>query len=230
MGVYTVVTPPASLKLTTLANAKEELNVTTSADDSYIGRLIDRASGVIASECGWTLGVRTVSETYRFGWQPGVGPSSQQVAPYGTPLNAQFKPLILTFSPAPVIVSVTENGAALALDGTDFEIDVSALLYRLRGGLRSFWGVPVVAAVYKAGFVLPNDSPVAGVSPLPSDVESVCLALITAAYTSRGFDPRVQMDLTEGVGRTVYQRGGSILNMAVDDAMRDALAPYRIVA
>lgn len=239
-GVFTIQAAAPSVGLTTLANAKQELNVTTTTDDAYIGSLITRASRLIATTCGRPFGYQTISEVFRFGWQPGIGPASQQVAPYGTPLQTQYRPLIFSF--VPVVQgteTITENGTELAA-GTDYEADYAAgIFWRLRNGLRSWWGVPEVDAVYVAGYLLPNDTAPAAptITPpsLPDDVEAVCLALVAAGYTGRGRDPTVYQENVQGVGQTTYQRGtvGSsvaIANMHIDDSLSAMLEPYRIQA
>lgn len=234
-GIVTVTESPASATLTTLANAKAELNVSTTTDDTYIASLIARASSMLARHCGRPFGAITVSETFRFGWQPGIGPTSQQVAPYGTPLNVQYKPLILTYIPVVMGTDqITENGTLLTA-GTDYELDTGAgLVYRLRNGLRSWWGVPNVVAAYQGGYLLPNDatpqSPTPSPIAMPADLEAMCLALVAAAYAGRGRDPAVQSDQVEGVGRVIYQRTSGIANMVIDEPMAAELETYRIRA
>jgi hypothetical protein len=239
-GIFTITTPAPSVELATLANVKEELNVSDSGDDAYLSRLITRASRLIANHCGRVFGYQAISETFRYGWQPGIGPTSQQVAPYGTPLNVQYKPLILSFNPVvPGSDQITENGTLL-VNGTDYELDGdSGLAYRLRNGLRSWWGVPTIVAVYQAGYLLANDTAPAGPAPqpaaLPDDLESICVALVAAGYQARGRDPTVYQEVVTGVGTVTYQRGTTgnqiaLPNMHIDDATDSLLAPYRVRA
>jgi hypothetical protein len=229
-GLVAIVTPPLSAQLATLAHAKEELGVTTTADDSYIANLINRASQVIVNYCSRPFGMLTQTETFRFSGVAGTSPASWSVAPYGTPLDSTFRPLISAAYPLwKTGATATENGAVLTLD-TDFEIDTDAgLFFRLRGGLRSWWGVPKVVLSYRAGWVLPNDTPVSGVDPLPLDVEAACLSLVTAGYTARGRDPSVQMEITEGVGRTAYHPARGTGNMVIDSNLAQILDPYQNV-
>jgi hypothetical protein len=238
-GLVSITSAPATSALTTLANVKSELpQVVGSGDDGYLMRQIDAASAIITRHCGRPLGRMTVTETFRYGWQPGFGPTAQQVAPYGTPLNVQMKPLLLTYySPANAgvsavaVSSISENGGDPLTVGTDYEADLDAgLLWRLTASgnsvVRSWWNVPQVVVTYSAGYQLPGDSPVGGVPALPAEVESVCISLVSAAYIGRGFDRSVVMDWTEGVGRTQYSPNRGLSAMLLDDEAKEMLAPY----
>lgn len=226
-GLITINTAPNSTRLTSLSTAKAELNVTASADDSYILTLIDRASSIIGDHCGLDAGFGVIgaTETFRFGTDFGIGPASQQVAPYGTPLNVRYKPLILQYRPVVTLANdgIVENGVTLDGSVPDWEVDAKAgLVYRIRQSARSWWNVPTVTVTYTAGYVMPGDT---GTRTLPAAVEDVCLALVKSAYTSRGFDPSVVMDWTPELGRTQYQRTGSG-TMTLDDGLRAQLTPY----
>jgi hypothetical protein len=225
-GLVSITTPPATTALTLLATAKGDLNVTTSTDDAFITNLIDRASGIVSEYCGWPLGKESIVETFRFGTDFGIGPANQQVAPYGTPLNVKFRPLILQYSPVVTLTSVVENGVTLTA-GTDYEIDAPAgLIYRLRTvgntNTRSWWNIPTVVVTYDAGYALPGDSG----RTLPRSIEDICLTLVRSAYLSRGFDTSVVMDWTPDLGRTQYTRSGGASVMGLDDATRAQLAPF----
>ena len=228
-GFVTITSPPASTALTTLANAKAVINITSTADDAFITSLIGRASSVIAQYCGRDFGLQTCVEIFRYGAGSYIGPSAQSVAPYGTPLAAQFIPISLSLFPVQVSTfSVVENSDSALTLGTDFDLDPAAgLAYRVRAGLRSWWNVPTVTATYSAGYVLPADSPVSGVAALPGQVEECALALVTAAYMRRGRDPSVILDVTEGVGRVGYAKLETLSGMAIDDSMASMLQSYR---
>lgn len=230
-GILSITVPPVSSQLTTLASAKDDLGVTSSTDDAYIGRLIDRASSTVAAHCGRALGYQTATEIFRFGAGSYIGPSAQSVAPYGTPLAAQFRPVSLTLFPIAVMSSIAENGGTALVQDTDFDLDPgAALAWRIRGGLRSWWGVPTVTATYTAGFILPNDSPVAGVPALPGAVEEVVLTLVRNTYLRRGRDPALILDVTEGVGRQGFAPVQKSFGMAVDADLAATLQPYRLVS
>lgn len=227
-GVLTITTPPASCQLATLEAVKYELAITTTADDPYIIGLINRASSVVAEHCGRCFGYQTVSEIFRYGSGSYIGPSAQAVAPYGTPLAAQFKPVTFSF-PGVLSLTIAENADPALTGGTDYDLDGPAgLAWRIRGGLRSWWGVPTVTASYSAGYVLPNDSPVTGVPALPGAVEEATLTLVRTAYARRGRDSAVILDVTEGLGRIGYTPGQKASPMSIDSALDEMLQPYRV--
>lgn len=228
-GLIQVNSGPSTTALATLADTKNDLNLTSTTDDAWITTLINRASAVICNYCGQTYGFgnQTVTETFRFGWEPGVGPASQTVAPYGTPLTVQMKPLILSYAPVTNIASVTENGTLLSPSDPDYEYDaIPGLVYRLNDlGMRTYWSVPTIVVQYSFGYQLPNDSPTSGVMALPPDIEQACIALVKSAYYARGRDPNVAMDWTEGGGRTQYW-DRSANTMTIDPDIAAMLSPY----
>lgn len=221
-GILQIQTPAASTKLTTVATAKAELNVTSTTDDTYIGTLIDRASAVVAGFIGNALGQQTAIETFRFGWSPGMGPAAQTVAPYGTPLTVQRKPLVLQLPNVVSITSIVENGTTLDPMAPDYEFEAeAALVWRMQDGIRSFWNVPTVVVTYVAGWVLPNDG---GTRTLPFDIEEVTLALVRSAYFARGRDPNIAMDMLDGDRTQFWDR--SVSGMVLDDALTARLSQY----
>jgi hypothetical protein len=122
-GILTITTPPLTTQLTTLANAKGDLNVTATTDDAYIMGLINRASSVVSEHCGRAFGYQVATEIFRFGAGSYIGPSAQSVAPYGTPLAAQFRPIIFTLLPIASITSIVENADPALTLGTHFDLD-----------------------------------------------------------------------------------------------------------
>lgn len=225
-GILTINTPPTSATLTTLPNAKGDLAVTSTTDDAYITGLIARASNAIANHCGRVFGYQLVTEIFRYGAGSYIGPSAQSVAPYGTPLAAQFKPVIFSLAPVRAL-TINENADPALTGSTDYDLDAPAgLAWRVRSGLRSWWGVPTVTASYGSGYVLPNDSAITGVSALPGAVEEACISLVRTAYMRRGRDPSVILDLVEGVGRTGYAKIETVSGMSIDDALAEMLQPF----
>lgn len=226
-GIISVVTAPLTATLTTLPNAKGDLAITSSADDAYITGLIARASNVVADHCGRVFGSQSVTETFRYGSGSYIGPSAQAVAPYGTPLAMQFKPVSLAGFPITTF-SIVENSDPALTQGVDYDLDALAgLAWRIRGGLRSWWGVPTVVASYTYGYVLPNDTTISGVPSLPGAVEEATISLVRNAYMRRGRDPSVILEVQEGIGRTGYAKVETVSGMAIDDALAEMLQPYR---
>lgn len=220
-GIVTVTAAAATSQLTTLTNAKGDLGVTGSADDSFIGRLIDRASGLIARHCGRTLGLETVAEVFRHGYT-GPGSVYPLVAPYGTPIGQRAAPVVLSRRPVVAVSGVTDSAGA-TVDPTYYELDPAAgLLWRLSGTNRIPWAFSLLTVTYQAGWKLPNDA----AANMPADLEDACLSLVRQAYFSRGSDPSIAMELQEGVGRVNYQPGASPATMAIDDSLAAQLAPF----
>src|ERR1043165_9528077 len=221
-GLLQIITPPVSSALTTLKTAKDDLNQADSyADDSYITKLIDRASSAVSAYCGRTLGKRTVSETCRISGQMS-NTYLQAVGAFGTPLlNNAYKPLVLSQLPVVSITSVTERTTTLS--SSDYEYDAeSGMIWRLYAGLRSAWVNPVTTVTYVGGYTLPND----GTSTLPAVIEEVTLSLTRGAYFARGGDPKLMMEIVEGVGRNTYQQTASMSGMQIDENSASLLARY----
>jgi len=218
-GVAIVTIPPNSTDLTTLTAARAMVDASTSQDDYHLAALIDRASAIIAAYIGQPLGLRTVQETFRLSWTT-AGPSTQNVMPYGTPLDSTIQPLLLQFYPVPSILSVTENTVTLD-PSADYEADAGSL-YRLRNGLRSWWAVPTIVVTYQTGWSLPNDLS----RNLPHDIEDACLSLVQSGFYNRASNPSVIMELAEGVGRVQYNRNASAAAMTIDAGMEMRLQPY----
>lgn len=197
-------------KLTTLAAAQAEC--ATTADVSL---LIDRATAAIMRYCGRAFGLQTVTETFRRShvyWRDPLLPNRHN-----------NRPLVLHYAYDQVPSSVTIDGGTALIADTDYEIDLEAgMLWRLFSGVRQRWQCSTnIAVVYQTGWNLPNDS-----SPnLPADVESVCLALVRAAYNNIGVDPSVVLDWSPDIGRTQFARS-SALSYTLDQGMRDALSGY----
>ena len=220
-GLVTVNTPPATSQLTTVATASAEVGNLDPAQNARISGLIDRASAVITNYCGIVFGLRTLTETIRLGWFPGNGPSSQAVAPYGTPLSPARQPLVLSGSQNVSVQVVLENGLDLDPSAPDYEWEAgSGLIYRLRNGVRSWWNVPLVVVCYTNGWLLPNDPG----RTLPFDVEDACLALVRSAWFAQGRDPNVAMDALHGDRTQFWDR--SVSAMALDDALKAQLSGY----
>lgn len=230
-GLVTVTVAATSRRLTSLDAARLEVGQDTADDDLILGKLIDRASAVIAGHTGRVFGVETVAETFRLGWwYGGIGPIPQfsgqgAINVRGVPTVARTAPLTLARDPVTTLAMVVENGTTLD-PAADFEVDTTAaLLYRLRSGCRSWWCGPAVVVTYSAGYVLPNDPTN---RTLPEDAEDACLALIRSAYAARGRDPTIITDMLNG-DRMQYREVGAG-SMTLDDGLKAQLASYVVHA
>lgn len=221
-GIVTVITPPLTDALTSLATVKLDLNVSYTEDDAFISSLIERTSGVIASWIGRPLGLQTIAESFRRvpgSYHLGL-PGLPSYVPYYTNYALNVRPLLTSFVPIASISSIVEDTTTLTA-GVDYEVEAkSGLLWRLAAGTRITWNGLATVVTYVAGYALPNDTG----RNLPQEIEDVALNLIRSAYFSRGQDPSITLELVEGIGRTVYSptRGGGL-----DDHARAVLASYR---
>lgn len=218
-SVATILVQPLSRQLTTVTAATAQVDATTQDDTFNLSNLIDRASGIISGYCGQPFGLRTVSEVFHQAWQYN---NINHVMPYHQTAVRAMPPLILTHSPVAGIVSVVEDGVTLTT--TDWEND-SGLMYRMTNGYRIRWIGPTVTIIYQAGYTLPNDN--VSVYTLPLEIEDVCLSLVQSGFFNRASNPSVAMELTEGVGRTLYKQAGGVGSMPLDDGLRMVLEPYR---
>jgi hypothetical protein len=219
-GFLTVVVPAASRQLVSLADAKDALSLADDAQDAQVQKYIDRASALIAAEVRAPLGVEVLSEVFRLTPYPAAF-----VGPYGQPLNARVKPIVLARSPVVSVSAVMDFGGTL--DPANYECELgSGLLYRLWSGVRTAWTAPPVTVAYSAGYVLPDDLQPGAGPALPLDIQQVCLDLITSAWMRKGRDIELQYELVQDVGRNQYFPRTTSATMALDEAMCAVLAPY----
>ncbi len=131
-SILTVTIERTEAKLVSLEALKSELQITTSDDDDYLSRLLDRVSEGIETYCGRVFAVETVREVFR--------------------LEAHaWKKIILARRPIVEIGSVTECGVVLA--EADYEIDVeSGELFRLSNDMRIGWRLGKITVAYAGGY------------------------------------------------------------------------------
>jgi len=172
--MLTVITPAPTKDLTTLATVKAELQITSSAQDDHLTRLISEASETLAEACNRVFGRETVKQTERIDIPVGF--------------------IILDRDINPAVTSVTVNGTALA--PTEYELD-EYRLYRIMNDRRYGWfAYSKVEITYQAGFTLLTD--------LPRPLERACIDLVVSTYQARGRDAGVSRIQTEGVGAVSY--------------------------
>lgn len=198
--------------LTTLEAVKAALDISSTAEDTFLGTLITRASAAItryigvaaANDGSRRLGRETLVETFR--------PQSCLGA------------LVLSRHPVSDIASVSEAGTAL--ETGDYEL-AGRLLRRLTDEDElSQWAAAKIVVTYTAGWVLPGT---AG-RDLPEDIEDAAIRLIKAARSARTRDPLVKAEDVPGVLRTDYWVGsvGDVASLPPDVA--DILDGYRTLA
>ncbi len=177
----TITEPATATRLTTLAAAKVELQVTDGADDAYLAMLIDQASDAVRSWCQRTFAAETVRETIH--------------------LSACTTALMLARWPIITVVSVEIDGTAE--DSANVEIEDAGFLHRLADSRLVSWPAGRIVVEYQAGYVLPGASG----RTLPNDVERAALSLVKSSWFARTRDPMVRSETVEGAGSTDYFSG-----------------------
>lgn len=198
----TVTVASIETRLTTVAAAKAELQVTTEADDGYLGELIDQASDVIRSWCRREFAAETVRET----------------------IDQRSPSLSLMLARFPVVAIADATAAGQALDVARLEVEDGGFIYHLNAaGNRVSWPPGRIVIDYQSGFLLPGQQG----RNLPGDVERAALVQVGAWYRGRGRDPLVRSETVDGVGRTDYFSGSGTLILPEMEAL---LSPYRVVS
>ncbi len=208
-SIVTILTPAATIDLTTLTRAKEELGVTSSVSDGTIASWIHEVSSQIASACGRTFGLERLQETF--------DPSG----PHHWQHHYQGRSEVLRLSRWPVteIESITVNG--VLLDPSEYMVDyTNGLIFRVTERWRG-----QTVAIFKAGYELITD--------LPYDVEAAALRLLhyhQASSGSSGRDPFLRSKTIQDVGQWAYfdrtQMSGKSGGLPSDVA--DLLQPYMV--
>jgi len=186
-SIVTVVTPPATLHLTTPDAVKADLGVETD-DNSLFFTDIGAVSSAIAGYLNRELALATVSEQYR--------------------LDRGRPAINLARYPVVGITSVTEAGVLLA--ASSYELDPGAgQLFRLSNDSRICWAASKITVVYQAGFKLPgSDGYTAGAAgSLPADIEKAAVIACVARAQGRGRDPMVKSTVVPNVLEEQYWVG-----------------------
>lgn len=156
--------------LTTLETVKTELEISGTADDAFLGSLIQQSSGTVANYCDRVLALETVRETFRLDCYPWTFALSAHLS---EPLRLERRPIV-------EILSIYEDDRLL--DALDYEVDFSTgQVWRLAGDLRAAWYGVRLAVEYRGGYALLEE--------LPYEIERCCIDLIKRAYFSRSRDP-----------------------------------------
>jgi hypothetical protein len=181
----TINTPASSYDLTTLAIAREELNISDDQSDGMLRRWISETSILLATACNRTFGLETVSETFR----------------------GRRGAVRLSRYPVTALASVTDTGNT---DITaDFVLDADVGLLR-RAGLPNDWferdldwgwaqGWPGfdLTVHYSGGYALPDSV------PLP--LQQACLTMLKHRWAARTRDPSLrQIDIPGVVSKSFW--------------------------
>jgi hypothetical protein len=213
--MFSVITPAANKKLTTVDAVKTELGITGNAEDDKIGRLIDRMSSMIARYVGVpaandgsaTLAEETLEQPFR-------------ESPW---LRGGRRSVVLARKPVTGIVSIKIGDAEIDADG--YELDGAAGILSRVGGYSSSLSVTAglrTVITFKAGWTLPP----AANSTLPPDIEGAVIGLIRSARFAADRDPAVKSEWTTDIERIDYWVGQIGQNGAFPPDIASALDPY----
>jgi Phage gp6-like head-tail connector protein len=193
-----ILTAPDSHLLVDLNAVKVQLDISDSSQDDLLDQLIAGASAVIESYLGRPILSQEVRETWR------------QMS------WKQRDSLVTSYAPILSLESVTENQVDL-LENTDFEVEYpTGVFYRTSDGFRYRWGHEIKIDYFT------------GYDTVPTVISQVCTDLVGYAYHQTQMNPAIQMEMTEGVGRTAYF-ARSNANFALDDTMKLILQPYQAI-
>lgn len=200
----TVTAAAESRKLTTVANFKEMMDITVSTYDTFLGKLIDRASQAIVTYCGREFAKETVSET----------------------LSSKGNPFLwLSRTPVVSITSISHSGDALDTDEYDLQEPTQGKIFNTSGSWL-YTGLSLdYTVVYVAGYVLPSFA--SGTITLPEDVQAAALELTKLMWLGRKQDSSVKSESVPDVYTVEYGSMSSGKLLTSNGVIVDLLSPYR---
>jgi hypothetical protein len=196
--MYSVVTRVSSKQLTTLQTVKDDLDITGTTEDVYLGRLIDRASAAIctylnvpkAADGSSTILKETLAQSFwRSPWYRADRSSD----------------LVLARLPVTAVASIVVGDTTI--DPGDYELDgADGVIRRLPFTFNSsFSWQPNAKTVvtFDAGWVMAADDS----RTLPFDIEEQAIALVKSARAAKTRDPLLRSIETAGVDSVQYWVG-----------------------
>ena len=202
-SLLTTVTPPtAGAYLTNATDINAALS--TTVPTAYVNLVLPMVDAAIEGYCNRTFGFATYSESIR----PTLGQRSAGVLSRIAPLQLQLWPLTTE------TISVTEYNPAdgwskILTQGTDFEADLpKGQLWRLNSqGNPRAWRAPQIVVQYQAGYVLPGQTTVSGILPLPAEIERAAISLFTDWWRSEGRESVIKQESVAGLSEAQYWVG-----------------------
>ena len=206
-----------ALDLIALADIKLELQITTTADDTWLAKQITRASTAILQFVNRPIIPQTYQERIFFIDDPWPKPDISNTGV----LQLSMWPLVGT-NGSVVITNAPDSATPVTLiEGLDYRVDTArGQITRLDPSslyARNWPGYPLLIQ-YVAGF-----------NPVPDDIQDACIRLVKARWFARQRDPMVRQENISGVAEISYWfgngPGSSASNMPPDVA--GLLSNYR---
>lgn len=185
----TVVTPPSTTDLSTLADVKLQLNINDTTNDAWLTSAISRGSIAIQTYCNRIFAQQTLIDQI---WLQNDN-YPYQVPGQVAPLQLSTWPVI---SVASVIVTEGVNVTQNLSQGTDYFIDNDmGQLIRINvyTSFPTNWDSAPTTVNYVAGY-----------ATIPLDIEEALLRWIAGAYQARSRDPNLKERDQPGLGREVF--------------------------
>ena len=189
VAISSVITPADSYDLITLDEVKDDLNISSTADDAYLQRRITELSAVARQYMNRTLQVEAVRDQF---WL--------QRDPYPWQLPGGAMPLQLSRWPVIEVALLIENDIEL-VEGTDFVVDteVGQLTRMLPADpYPTRWRTLPITIEYSAGY-----------DPIPPDVSGAVSRAVKNQYMGRLRDPAIKSQSAAGIYAASYIQAGA---------------------
>lgn len=209
-SLVTVTAASDSYRLTTLSLLKAELGIVDPYSDGVLSRAILAASNSCTTYIRRTLACQDYTETFR--------------------PTESLEALSLSRMPIVSITSITEDDVALETIYFEFD-DEAGLVYRLCSGMRTCWSACKIVVVYRAGFVLPEQTLIGNTSystrTLPHDIEQAAIIAAKARYLGAARDPSLGSYSIPGVISENFNGANAVSAGGLPEAAVALLGPYR---
>ncbi len=172
-----IVSVPASNRdLVRIDDVRTQLNIVDGSEDDNLALWIQQASAAVERYENRIYAKETVEQTER---RDGCSLSG----------------IVLERFPVTDVMAVTEDGTALGTD--EYERDGS-ILYRVRGGDRSYWSSGKIVIVYMAGF---------DIDDIPGNVKRAVIITVNHYRLGTDRDPQLRSEVVDGAGSSSYFDG-----------------------
>ena len=210
-SIVSVITKAASVDLTTVEAARDELNIDGNDQDVRLARWITQMSAYMARWCNRVLALEKVSEQWivadAVGW------------PWYPPTSNPPDPLMARRTPIVAIESITEDtNDPLTVEDYQFDAE-SGSIWRVHGSVRGWWSPMNITVVYTGGYEVPK--------AVPPDLEQACLALLKIRNDTNERDRMLRAQVVPGVLEEQWYNPASPGQPGMPPEVAELLTPYR---